>query len=326
MEDRNTGVLLVRFGGLGDLMVALPAMAYLRRTMPGRQFTLLCRGEYGGLFLDSGEVDRVVALEGRAGSLLFGGSPDPDTSPFLNGIGLITAWTQKPLDLTVSNSLEIRRQARFQLIVSPFGLSLPVSRFFYDRTRDTFPADPRGGTDFEECARLSVGERVRVEARAIIGSLDHAEGRYAVVHPGSGGTAKCWALANFLEIIRGLAGKGIAGVLVTGEAEERAALAGRLETEPLARGWTWLRCPSLSSLAGILAGASFYVGNDSGVTHLAAACGTRVLALFREEELPVWRPFGRARIVSASDPAELDAGRVWKELELFFLRSSASLL
>jgi ADP-heptose:LPS heptosyltransferase len=48
--------------------------------------------------------------------------------------------------------------------------------------------------------------------------------------------------------------------------------------------------PPLETLAGILARAAAYVGNDSGVSHLAAAVGTRSLVLFTERLL-AWVPW-----------------------------------
>ncbi len=141
-----------------------------------------------------------------------------------------------------------------------------------------------------------------------------AGGRFAVVHPGSGGRAKLWPLGNFLEMALRLANAGIPGVFVTGDAEERPAIAGRLETTALPQGWTWARRPPLLGLAGLLAEAPLYLGNDSGITHLAAACGARVTALFLEENVAAWEPYGRTRVLAARSIADLDADDVWEAL------------
>lgn len=328
MKDHDAEILLVGFGGLGDLLVALPAMSYLRRTKPDRVFTLLCRGEYGNLFLASREVNRVIPLEGRGGAILFGESPgrDFESRRWLNGIEIIAGWMRKPLDSAARSAIEACCPGRLQIIVPAPGVSIPLSRFFFDRTRDIFPVRAGREPEFDECARLLVSDQARAEARTVIGPANGGRNRYAVVHPGSGGEAKCWPLSNYLEIIRRFDANGIPGILVTGEAEEKPAIALRLETESLPRNWTWARRPTLGCLSGLLEGASFYLGNDSGVTHLAAACGSRVLALFRDEGIPAWEPFGRTRVLSASDPAAIDIDRVWEELKNFFLRSDSSLL
>jgi ADP-heptose:LPS heptosyltransferase len=41
-----------------------------------------------------------------------------------------------------------------------------------------------------------------------------------------------------------------------------------------------------------LSGAALYLGNDSGITHLAAACGVRTMAIFRASDPRVWAPRG----------------------------------
>jgi hypothetical protein len=52
--------------------------------------------------------------------------------------------------------------------------------------------------------------------------------------------------------------------------------------------------PNLYDLACWLAGARVYVGNDSGIAHLAAAAGTPVVALFPATDPATWTPRGRA--------------------------------
>jgi len=151
-------------------------------------------------------------------------------------------------------------------------------------------------------------------ARALLGNALPGGGRFAIIHPGSGGAAKLWPFDNFLEIARRLWGAGVPGVFITGEAEECPAISGRLEREALPSGWTWERKPPLLGVSGLLTEAPLYLGNDSGITHLAAACGARVTALFLEMNIPAWEPFGRSRVVSARALSELDVETVWASL------------
>ena len=100
---------------------------------------------------------------------------------------------------------------------------------------------------------------------------------YAVIHPFSGSAKKNWPLDRF------------------------RALAARLqhimpvrwcagpEDPPMENA---IRIDSLYELASWLAKARLYIGNDSGITHLAAAVGTPVLALFGPTDPAVWAPRG----------------------------------
>lgn len=103
-------------------------------------------------------------------------------------------------------------------------------------------------------------------------------GNYAVIHPFSGSPRKNWPLEKFSGLARQL---------------ERVMpvrwCAGR-EDPPLAEPVT--RIDDLFDLAQWLAGARLYIGNDSGITHLAAAVGTPVLALFGPTDPAVWAPRG----------------------------------
>ncbi len=59
-----------------------------------------------------------------------------------------------------------------------------------------------------------------------------------------------------------------------------------------------IRIPDLYDLACWLAGAKVYMGNDSGISHLAAAVGTPTLALFCATRIREWSPRGSVHAVS----------------------------
>jgi heptosyltransferase-3 len=114
-------------------------------------------------------------------------------------------------------------------------------------------------------------------------------GEFAVIHPFSGSARKNWPLERYRE----LAGQLVARVPVawcTGSEDE---LAGAVRFDDLYELGCWL------------AGARLYVGNDSGITHLAAAVGTPVVALFGPSDPAIWAPRGpRVRVVATARPGE----------------------
>jgi ADP-heptose:LPS heptosyltransferase len=67
-----------------------------------------------------------------------------------------------------------------------------------------------------------------------------------------------------------------------------------------------LRRPELTTLAGVLALSTAYLGNDSGVSHLAAAVGTPSVVLFATANL-AWRPWAREPEIIKVTPASLEA-------------------
>jgi ADP-heptose:LPS heptosyltransferase len=229
--------------------------------------------------------------------------PRPAREPLTDwtrGVALAVGWSSRRVDWPADEWWSRRGITRTCFVTYNGSSGQPMSRFFFDRTADFFKARPSEEL-FDECARLRLPPLMIKNALAPLGLRElEAGGKRLVVHPGSGGRAKRWPLPNFLEVVRRATARGVAGVLATGEAEED--LEPSLRDVTLPKGWSRLSRLPTDTLAGLLASSTHYIGNDSGPTHLAAACGARVLAFFRDENLPAWRPFGRSRVLSASSP------------------------
>ena len=119
--------------------------------------------------------------------------------------------------------------------------------------------------------------------------------RLVVLHPGSGGRRKCWPAGNFAALARRLEADGFAVAVTLGPAD--------LDLAPAFAGLSVIREQPLRRIAGVLAGAAACVGNDSGVSHLAARlCPT--LALFGPTNPGVWAPLG-PRVRTLRMPADV---------------------
>jgi heptosyltransferase III len=99
-------------------------------------------------------------------------------------------------------------------------------------------------------------------------------GDFVVIHPFSGSTGKNWPLERFREVAERL---GTPVRWCAGPEEVLHAAA---------------RFDSLYELGCWLASARIYIGNDSGITHLAAAVGAPVVAIFGPTDPAVWAPRG----------------------------------
>lgn len=124
---------------------------------------------------------------------------------------------------------------------------------------------------------------------------------FVVIHPGSGGRAKCWPLAGFVDVGRRLRDADLAVCFLIGPVE--------LETWPrstwsaLERDFALLSCPSPDDLVAVLAGARAFIGNDAGPSHLAALLGTPTVTVFGPTSANVWRPRGARAAALQGDPA-----------------------
>ncbi|MGA8028522.1 MAG: glycosyltransferase family 9 protein, partial [Bryobacteraceae bacterium] len=110
-----------------------------------------------------------------------------------------------------------------------------------------------------------------------------------VIHPFSGGRRKNWPL----HLYRELASRLPCEIEWTAGPEEELPTARRFE--------------NLADLAAWIAGARLYIGNDSGITHVAAATGVRTLALFGCLSPETWAPRAEnVRILRADTLEKLD--------------------
>jgi ADP-heptose:LPS heptosyltransferase len=110
------------------------------------------------------------------------------------------------------------------------------------------------------------------------------------VHPGAGGRAKRWDIAGFVQVAHWWRSRCGSVVAIAGPAE-----AG----EPPALGPPEVRDWPLVDLAAVLARVALYLGNDSGVSHLAGAVGAAGVVLFGPTSARRWRPLA-GRLVTLS--------------------------
>ena len=224
------------------------------------------------------------------------GSPNVPLARFADQARAIADTGLDLLGITDPPPRLIEELRAFDSIVSWYGANRPE---FRETVAELglplvfFPALPdrpeRHATDFylEQVRTLTACDSSGIPHIA----CPHTRGDFAVIHPFSGGRRKNWPLAQF------------------------QALAARLERVMPVR---WCRGPEdpplpeavriddLYELACWLAGARLYIGNDSGITHLAAAAGAPVLALFGPTDPAVWAPRGpNVRVARWKAPPEI---------------------
>jgi hypothetical protein len=104
-----------------------------------------------------------------------------------------------------------------------------------------------------------------------------------IIHPGSGGKSKNWPLGCYLDLAKTLRKNNRSVTWCLGPAEDDF---------PLSTHESSIRIESLLELARVLGSARLYIGNDSGITHLAAAVGCLTIAIFGPTDPLKWAPLG----------------------------------
>lgn len=292
-------ILVMRSGAVGDVILTLPAVGALRLAFPKARIDVM--GDAKRLCLARHPVyaDTIVDAEQREIYRLFG----PETrvprklAAYLNGFDLILSYLSPP-DTTFTDNL--KRYCRGQVIVWP--PRPPAATHAADHLLRPVipPASPMPPTE----PRVYPDAGARQAADRLWRSAGLPDRGVLAVHPGSGGRHKLWPLEGWQQVIAWAAKENVPGVLVCGPAEEERGI-GPLPSA-LGPSWMVLRNVALPTLAAILAKCEVFAGHDSGIAHLAAAVGTRTLALFGPTDPRTWGPRSqRACVMSPASPGPL---------------------
>lgn len=260
-------ILVLRGGALGDFIVTLPALAALRAGWPDAQIELTGNATAAALALTRGLLDAVHSQQEARWAALFSTATLPeDLARWLQDFDLVISFWPDP-DLDLARRFPLRPQQQF-LAGSALPQTSPAARHF------TLALAPLGLPE--------VPPYVRLKPMPVVAALEEAHPRTVVIHPGSGSPRKNWPLARWRALAEWLIKEhAVTLEIVSGPAEDPSALA-ELGTA--------LRLRSLESLVGHLNRCALFIGHDSGISHLAAACGARCVLLFGPTDPQVWAP------------------------------------
>jgi predicted lipopolysaccharide heptosyltransferase III len=132
-------------------------------------------------------------------------------------------------------------------------------------------------------AKAAIDQRLQKQG---IGTDD----RFALIHPTAAFDTKQWAVDKFAKVAETLFDCGMSIVGITAEKESKVARALQEKSSRPVTTFTNLTLPELSAL---IARASLFVGNDSGVAHIAAAVGVPTVVIFGSSNVDHWRPWSR---------------------------------
>ncbi len=323
-ESRPASIAVFHLNQIGDLVFSLPALAALRSGFPDARIISVLKKAVAPLLEESPLIDERLTHRGSRDFL--------DTANRLRaaGIDLAVCLSESPRSRLLA-SLS-RAPQRIGLDGGPLAslLSTGVEKVGLPSTRNNLrvvralgcpvPSDSYVGL-------LGAGEADRRGARGLLEEAGLAGNgdRLVVLAPevSKGREAKSWPAERFGEVAKRLRGRpGTVALIVGADAgscfdetpEGCLDLGGRT---------------SLRQLLGLLSMADLFVGNDSGVLHLAACLGLPCVALFGPTDPEETGPHGGPHeIVRAPDGVmkELPVEAVWGPIErrLAIGRSSGS--
>ncbi|MDQ2743104.1 MAG: glycosyltransferase family 9 protein [Chloroflexota bacterium] len=284
-------IMIVRAGALGDVVMALPAIRVLRECYP--EATIEVAG-YPGIWAVAGSlVDRCINVERAAFAGLLTGTSSPQLLDLLHGVDLAIVWT-------VQDPGAVFRAAGIPRTIhaSPFP---PPGVHAIDWLLQSVASLP---TAESASPILTFTNEELAESRSLLNQ--HGLSAPIILHPGAGASWKCWPAERFATVISQLVRRDKEVALIEGPSDAKA-VGGVLALTPAA---PVVREESTRRLAAILSQVSIFVGNDTGVTHLAAATGVPTIALFGPTDPASWAPRGDVRVLRVCTARSAFQGQV----------------
>jgi heptosyltransferase-2 len=286
---------------LGDAVMALPAIADVRRASPGASITVAARPAIAPLFQLVPEVNDTIVLS-RAATI-------GDVASWRH-LGVELADRQFDAALLLPNSLHsalivqragiaerwgYRAGWRSRLLTRPVRRTRGVHQVLYYQRLVQALGFPNGPIE----PHVSVPQHAR-DAAARLLTEQGWDGRAPLVAlaPGAAyGGAKRWPPQHFAELADSLASDGVRSVMIGGAADAATGdtILGALQRHDAII--NLIGRTDLPTLAGVVGCARGLVTNDSGAMHLAAAAGVSVTAVFGPTDDTATRPIGDAHAV-----------------------------
>jgi heptosyltransferase-3 len=302
-ERKAQRALIIQPGAIGDSILTLPLAAFLKDTLHLGGVDVLGHTEYIGILpgrtcinrissIDSLDLHRLFreqktfnladhdpllhAFSGYVWIVTFMGEPGGDFEQNLIFAANCTHSTEV-VTLSLNPPEDFRGHLTdyyIQQFVSQSGLSI--------QARNIQPGDC-----FIEATYTDLNEGG--ELLKEIG-LDPLE-KPVIIHPGSGASNKCWHIDNFLAVAQELLAAGTKVLFLLGPAEcEKFSAATMKKVSNVTQCLSDL---SFSQVVRLLSCANGFIGNDSGITHLAAMLGIRTIAVFGPTNPDIYKPIGK---------------------------------
>lgn len=283
-------ILVLRGGALGDFIVTLPALALLRRRWPEAQIELIGNASAAILARDERLLDTIHSQHEARWSALFGTAALPSAlAAWLAEFDLVLNYWPDP-EGELRARFPVRAGQRF-LHAAAMPAQAPAAAHY------CAPLCELGLETADYFFRFAVADRAGSPSRPEFSETSPAPGPTAhddtesrprtdliAIHPGSGSPRKNWPAERWRELIASLKTPIL---LIVGEAENESWLA--QTATPAAPVELAANLP-LPVLRERLTRCRFFIGHDSGISHLAAACGVPSLLLFGPTDPAMWAP------------------------------------
>lgn len=281
-------ILLIRPGGMGDMLLLLPALHALRTHLTHVALRIICEKRNVDVLKLAGLDSTAMPYDTRPLAALHmlrceSFNACIDTEQFHHFSAVLARLSRAPVRIgfkinpvrnplythLVNYSPDGHETEQFHRLLRPLGIVIPAPAFPGILSHLSLPLPPA----------------LPANVPAII-----ASGRFAALHAGASEPYKQWDLARFIEVAQGLRSKHGLGTILLGDKADRASseLIARHIRKAGGAAESVAGQLSLSGTASVLQRATVVVGADSGLAHLSIALDRRTVVLFGATDSSKW--------------------------------------
>ncbi len=303
--SKNPRILVIRGGAIGDFILTLPALGALRGRWRNARIEILGYSHIVELAVGRhyAQASRSIEYGALSGFFAPNAKLDEALRDYFASFDVVVSYLYDPDKFFEDN---LRRAGVKHLVVGSAKPSSLHAASHYAKPLESLAIYAEDLVPRVHLTREDVefGKRFTASAAPL----------RVAVHCGSGSPRKNWPARFFAEVCQRILAKRRASVIcVSGEADAAATAEFLLR---LGRVNVWeAQNLKLTSLAGALSQCQLFLGNDSGISHLAAAVGVPSVVLWFPGSSPVWQPRGEnVRIIPFNRASPQQVGEVAESL------------
>jgi heptosyltransferase-2 len=278
---------------LGDAVMALPALAAVRRAFEGRTIVLAASAAVAPIFEErtSARPDEIITVDDKREAAQLRDARADAILLLRNSFG--SAWTARRSGIPERWGY----RADWRGILLTRGVARPRKtvhqvQYYIELVRGLGIEPPAAGA----LPRIEALPSTVEKAAALLAASGVApDERLVGFAPGAAyGNAKRWPPARVAEVIAGL---DATAVLIGAGADRETGRAIESSLPPGARVVNLIGRTTVRQLVGVVSRCAAFVSNDSGAMHIAAALGVPLTAIFGPTDERVTAPAGAADVI-----------------------------
>jgi ADP-heptose:LPS heptosyltransferase len=289
-------ILVIHQGALGDFILALPALKTLRKAFPQAKSAIMGYPRILELVEKRFYAEEILSIDqkGMASFFVREGSLDFPLSQFFKTFDLMVVFGRDGEGTVIRNLRKVCQDRLLPINSFPpwderVHLTDHLLKQFAQFGLPISEPNPRlhlKDSDREWAKDFWTSKGVDMEERS----------KVIILHPGSGSKKKVWPLDRFLNLAHTLRDHFDSKILIVlgpAEGPEVHKAFGGMGSNSFIQA----KGLSLLQLASVMEGCWFFIGNDSGISHMAAALGLPAIAIFGPTDPKVWSPRGEKTFV-----------------------------